>query len=210
MLANYKRHTNGLISQVSCKPFPYGFDYSDNYNKLGELGQRMAHLRLGYLLGSIGKIPENIIDVGYGNGDFLKVASQIVPTCYGTDVGNSYPLPEKAKFVPASELYSRKFEVVCFFDVLEHFDNIYDIANIDTEYFCISLPNCDYKSDEWFESWKHRKPDEHLWFFDEHSLVNFMDEIGYDKVNTSYIEDTIRKDVNNSPNILSGIFKKKL
>jgi hypothetical protein len=72
----------------------------------------------------------------------------------------------------------------------------------------VSLPNCHYFSDEWFETWKHRRPNEHLWHFNETSLINFMNEIGYSKVNICNIEDTIRKHSHDYSNILTGIFKK--
>ncbi len=208
MIENYKRLDNGVIQQISKQPFKYGFDYSNNYNRLGELGKQMAFLRLGYLLGCLGKVPHNILDIGYGNGDFLCAASQIIPDCYGSDITNEYTTPAGVKFVNTSDISNMKFDVICMFDVLEHFDNIYDIEKMNTEYFYISLPNCSYKSDEWFYTWKHRKPDEHLWHFDKDSLISFMKEVGYTCVTTSYIEDTIRKNTENTNNILTGLFKK--
>lgn len=209
MLDNYKKLDNGIITQINRKPYNYGFDYSNNYNKLGELGKRMAHLRLGYLLGVLPFKPKTILDVGYGNADFLTTASCYIDECYGSDVTEEYKLPENIKFIPSKEIYSKSFDVVCFFDVLEHFDNIYDIQKLKTKYIYVSLPNCDYKDDDWFEKWKHRKPDEHLWFFNQKTLRVFFDEIGYDCLRTSNVEDIIRKDINNNPNIISGIFVKR-
>ena len=207
MLENYEKLQNSVVKQIVRKPFNYGFDYSNNYNKLGELGLRMGYLRLGYITGAINKPIKTLLDVGYGNGDFLKVASEIVPNCFGSDVSNVYNLPKNCKYI--NDIYSQNFDVVCFFDVLEHFENIYDIKNLKAEYVVISLPNCHYFSDDWFENWKHRKPDEHLWHFNEDSLIKFMNEVGYDVINISNIEDTIRKNNEQYSNILSGIFKKK-
>ena len=58
------------------------------------------------------------------------------------------------------------------------------------------------------ETWKHRKPDEHLWHFDEKSLQNFMTRMGYETINICNLEDLTRH--NNQPyqNILTGLFKK--
>lgn len=207
MLENYEKLHNGVIKQKEKNPFKYGFDYSNNYNKLGELGLRMGYLRLGYILGTIQSPINKILDVGYGNGDFLKVATEIIPNCFGSDVSNEYNLPTKCTYI--NDIYSKKFDVVCFFDVLEHFDNIYDIKNLKTDYIVISLPHCHYISDEWFSKWKHRKPDEHLWHFNKDSLIKFMDEIGYNPISISNIEDTIRKPEGELSNILTGIFKKK-
>lgn len=209
MLKNYERLRNGVIRQVEVKPFQYGFEYSNNYNKISELSKRMAHLRLGYLIGVIGRVPENIVDIGYGNGDFLEAASKIIPECYGSDIAENYPVPPGVKYIDKDELFSREFDVACFFDVLEHVEDIYLTLNsIQADYLCISLPNCEYKSDEWFSTWKHRKENEHLWFFDETALVAFMLEVGYKPLNISYIEDVIRVDENNKPNILSGVFQR--
>ena len=209
MLFNYQQLPNGLIKQIEKESFNYGFEYSNNYNKLGELGKRMAHLRMGYLIGVLGHVPKTLLDVGYGNADFLSVASTFIDKCYGSDVSEEYKLPDNVNFINAKNIYDTHFEVVCFFDVLEHFDDIYDIQKLDTDYIYVSLPNCEYKSDEWFINWKHRKPNEHLWFFNEHTLKIFFEEIGYERVATSNIEDIIRKDINNNPNIISGVFKKK-
>jgi hypothetical protein len=210
MIENYKKLHNGVITQVMRKPLDsyYGYDYSSAYDKIGESSTRMAYLRLGHLLGTIGHIPTTLIDIGYGNADFLKVANKCIPVCYGSDVTSEYPLPENIQFIPLDNLYNNIFDVVCMFDVLEHFDDIYDIKKLNAKYIYISVPNCQYISDEWFLNWKHRRPDEHLWFFDEQSIKNFFSELGYKCISISYIEDIIRTDNDNKPNILSGIFQR--
>ena len=206
MLDNYEITSSRIIKQIDKVPFLYGYDYSNTYNKLEELGMYMSYLRLGYIVGSIGHIPSSILDVGYGNGTFLKVASNIVPSCYGNDVTKEYTIPENCSFV--DDIYAQKFEVVCFFDVLEHFENIYDIRELKADYVVISLPHCHNFTDAWFESWKHRKPNEHLWHFNAESLTSFMKELNYTVVNLTNIEDIIRKNNKDYSNILTGVFKK--
>ena len=124
MLANYVKLSNGVIKQVDRKKYNYDFDYSNNYNKLGELGVRMAYLRLGHIIGSLGFIPNSIMDVGYGNGDFIKVCTNIIKNCYGSDV-SPYPVPDGVQFI--SDRYSIDVDVVTFFDVLEHYEDIYEV-----------------------------------------------------------------------------------
>jgi hypothetical protein len=207
MLKNYELLNNGVIKQIK-KIFEvnYNIEYIENsYNQYGELGMRMGHLRLGYLIGCIGFIPNSILDIGYGNGDFLRVCTNLIDDCYGNDI-SGYKVPENVTFI--SDPYENKYDVVSLFDVIEHFDNIYDLKNLKTDYLYVSTPNCHYESDEWFEKWKHRRPDEHLWHFNRESLINFMLEIGYQCLTTSNIEDTIRKSNDNFGNILTGIFKK--
>lgn len=211
MLENYKKNELGVIKQVNIKNkiVDYNIEYVDNsYNNYGESVSNMSHLRLGYLLGVLGdnfKI-NNILDVGYGNGDFLKTCLKSIPNCYGNDISN-YPLPDGCTFV--GDIMSNKFDVICFFDCLEHIHDINFVSELNTEYVYISLPWCHYHSDEWFNDWKHRREDEHIWHFNEDSLIKFMDFCGFDVVITSNIEDIIRTPINNDLNILTGIFKKR-
>ena len=82
------------------------------------------------------------------------------------------------------------------------------VKDLDCKNVAISLPNCHYKDDQWFEEWKHRKPDEHLWHFNKNSLVKFMERMGHKLVSMSNVEDIIRKNKPNEENILTGIFEK--
>ena len=73
---------------------------------------------------------------------------------------------------------------------------------------CISVPHCHNTNDEWFEKWKHRRPDEHLWHFDQESLVKFMRRMGFVLCSSSNLEDTIRKNNDQTEtNILTCIFR---
>ena len=89
------------------------------------------------------------------------------------------------------------------------FEDIEFVKDLKCRAVCISVPHCHYTSDEWFEKWKHRRPDEHLWHFDKDSLVNFMERMGYIMVSCSNLEDTIRKNPpQEETNILTCVFKK--
>jgi SAM-dependent methyltransferase len=206
MLENYTKLDNGLIKQDSINKIEYNSEYiTTSYNNYGLKTTQMAYLRLGYMLGVLKTIPTSILDVGYGNGEFIKTCTNIVKHCYGNDI-SGYPIPKGVEFV--EDIFSTKFDIVCFFDVLEHFENIYEIKNLQTEYIIISLPECHYFSDEWFQTWKHRRLDEHLWHFNKSSLITFMKEIGYESMDLCNIEDTIRKHPYEYSNILTGVFKK--
>ena len=204
MLDNYEKDLNGVIKQINCTPFSYDYSYADNYNTL-PTNDIMSHLRLGYIVGSLGKMPESILDVGYGNGAFLNLAKNST-TCYGHDI-SQYPIPEGVSFV--ENILENYYEVISFFDVLEHFSNPYFLKDLNCKYIVCSLPHCHYSSDEWFRSWKHRKPNEHLWHFNEESLIKFFDVQGYSKINTSDFEDVVRKSKETYSNILSGVFLKR-
>jgi len=204
MIDNYETDECGIIHQQNFNVITYDVDYIKNSYYKYPKTLSMGYLRLGYLIGSIGHIPTSILDVGYGSGDFLKVCKEIIPECYGYDI-TTLPPPEGTKQV--TSLIDRHYDVVSFFDVLEHFEDIYEICSIKCNYVYISLPWCHYHSDEWFSNWKHRKPNEHLHHFNDKSLISFFKKIGFSCLNFSEIEDTIRKGENK--NILTAVFKKQ-
>ena len=206
---NYKKLTNGIIKQININKIEYNFDYSNKYNSYGEKSNYLANLRLGVLLGAINKTPDSILDIGYGNGDFLKACSNIIPKCYGSDLHNDIKLLKPIQFV--EDIFANKYDVITFFDSLEHFDDIFIIDKLKTKYIMISLPWCHNFSDEWFINWYHRRENEHLWHFNDKSLIQFFQEYDYELIYMSNFEDAIRKNstAKDYPNILSAVFKKK-
>ena len=94
MLDNYDVLKNGIIQQKTIvEKMQYGLDYSTTrYDSYGELTNYMSYLRYGYLIGSIGRIPKSIVDVGYGNGSFLNVCKNNIEHCFGYDISD-YPVP---------------------------------------------------------------------------------------------------------------------
>ena len=206
-LENYVKLDNGVIKQKIINKIEYNYEYSNKYNNHGEKGNYLSYLRLGVLLGNINKIPNSILDVGYGNGVFLNAAKNIITNCSGFDI-SGFPLPDD--IIIENSMYEKHFDVICFFDSLEHFDDINIINKLDCNYVFISVPWCHYLSDEWFLNWYHRKPNEHLWHFNSESLIRFFEENGYKNIYLGNVEDTIRKNstCNVYPNILSAIFKK--
>ena len=208
MKEEYEHLPNGVIHQLNYEKINYNYDYSNKYNSYGEKGLQLAYLRLGILLGVLGKTPDSLLDVGYGNGDFLKVACPTIPHCYGADLSD-YPVPPLCKKVDLDE--KRYYDVICFFDSLEHFDDIDIIRRLDCAHVFISLPWCHHFTDMWFEKWYHRRPNEHLWHFNQSALVSHFESHGYECVYSSNYEDIIRRNAEsaNYPNILSCLFKKK-
>ena len=207
MIENYNVNQDGIVYQVNKNPIDYGTEYIKNsYANYGELPTYMAYLRLGYIIGTLSRVPKSILDVGYGDGSFLKVCNNIIPKCYGYDV-SSYPVPEGCEVV--SSMTKNFYDVITFFDSLEHFEDIEFVKDLQCSVVCISVPHCHYNDDEWFENWKHRRPDEHLWHFKKESLVKFMNRMGYVLASYSNVEDTIRKNSQQKEtNILTCVFKK--
>tara|TARA_B100002019_G_scaffold30833_2_gene24844 strand:+ start:863 stop:1492 length:630 start_codon:yes stop_codon:yes gene_type:complete len=206
MLDNYSKSVDGVVYQVDKNHIDYDKEYvNTRYVKYGELPTYMGYLRLGNIIGSLRRVPTSILDVGYGDGSFLKVCSNIIPKCYGYDI-STYPIPEGCKQVKS--FLDESYDVITFFDSLEHFEDIDFVRDLKCNAVCISVPHCHYKNDEWFKNWKHRRPNEHLWHFDKPSLKTFMHRMGYELVSYSNVEDTIRKNNKEESNILTCIFKK--
>jgi ADP-L-glycero-D-manno-heptose 6-epimerase len=206
-MENYIKFDNSIIKQIKVNKIDYNYNYSNNYNVYG-IKSKLSYLRLGILLGHLKKVPNSILDVGYGNGDFLATASLQIKNCYGSDLSD-YPVPENCTKVDLNT--DKYYDVICFFDSLEHFDDIDIIKNLNCEYIFISVPWCHNFSDEWFNKWYHRKPNEHLWHFNKNALINFFNNHNYDCEYSSNFEDLIRinSESQNYPNILSCIFKKR-
>jgi len=210
MLENYSIDKNGVIFQINItENVNYNKDYVENsYEKYGELTNYISYLRYGYLIASIKKTPYSLLDFGYGNGAFLNVCKEKIKNCYGYDIGE-FDVPNGIeRIMNINELYIKYFNVISFFDSLEHVKDIYFLNRLDCEYIIISVPEYHNFSDEWFKNWKHRRMNEHFWHFSEQALINFMRSQGFSLINISNIEDIIRKPEYNYTNILTGVFKK--
>jgi len=132
------------------------------------------------------------------------VCNRIVDRCAGHDLFRDL-LPAGCDFV--QDITAQHYDVVTFFDSLEHYPDIDFVQKLNCNYVVVSLPWCHNTSDEWFSTWKHRKPDEHLHHFDLSSLTNFMRSQGFRLVGNSNVEDTIRKSASTLPNILTAVFE---
>lgn len=206
MLENYYKDEAGVIHQINKKPFVYDQAYvAQRYPTYEDKCINMAHLRLGCIVGALGQPPKSLLEVGYGAGYFLDLCTNVVDRCYGHDI-SGWPIPTKATFV--NTMMGSHYDVICFYDVLEHFDDITFIKQLDVNYIVISVPECHYVNDAWFEAWKHRRPDEHLHHFNKDALNNFFFKHGYYCEHMSNIEDIIRTPVDGRGNIITGIFSK--
>lgn len=202
---NYQFDEHGVVHQIQRKPFH--LDYGKVYKNRGEMSNYISYLRLGFILGSIPDSEKcsSILDVGFGNGDFLRASQKRFSVCSGMDLTWDY-LPENCsrELSPTDNYY----DIITFFDSLEHFDDINFVADLKCKYLVISVPNCKLWSLEWFKDWKHRKPNEHLHHFNLDSLTKFLNASGFEIIKSECFEDVIRKDKEEN-NILSVIAKKK-
>lgn len=206
--SDYKRHECGAIEQLHPGEYVYDRNYIaaryETYPK--EQMTACAFLRLGLVLNKIALKPMRLLDYGYGNGAFLRAAvAHPRIAANGLEI-NGWPIPEGARQV--TDPYADEWDTVCFFDVAEHIQELPKVlTNLHTQRVVISLPWCHAHANglEWFKTWKHRRPGEHLWHFDAESLRDFLWQYEFNTVYIGNPEDAVRRPTDGLPNILTVI-----
>jgi hypothetical protein len=198
----------GAIHQLNPRPFVYDLSYVSTYDTptYQRNSEILQALRLGFVFGVHGIPPQSLVDVGYGNGDFLKMAARSIPRVYGSDVtGVKIMDIETGDEYPEADVYT-------FWDCLEHIPDLDFLNELPARTIVISLPYCHFHTNgqEWFTNWKHRKPNEHLHHFDLPSLIRFMNRRGWYTVASSLHEDIIRISAADEQNILAAAFTRAL
>lgn len=198
----------GVVHQQNPEPYTYDEKYCSTYDtpEYQTKSDHLQALRLGFIAGAHGDYVRSLIDVGFGNGAFMKFAKQSVKFVGGIDV-TSVSVPEGChrltKFDPV--------DVVTFHDCLEHIPDLMFVRDIPAKTIVISLPHCHINDlgVEWFaKEYPHLKKNEHLHHFDTESLIRFMDNMGWYCIATSHHEDIVRqRDID--WNIITAAFKRK-
>lgn len=209
----YRVDERGAIHQEGAfKSQHYSPEYVvKRYDAIPETVRQMSFLRAGYIIGNLG-FPKSLLDVGYGNGDFLAVWRLWRPQAvdlWGMDV-SGYPLPEGCRKINMGELRpDRSWDVVTFFDSLEHIPGLDFLGRLNARHIVVTVPWCHGELGlEWFQGWKHRRPGEHLHHFSPLTLMRTMQAYGFGSMVYSSIEDAIRVPVDDRPNTFTAIFKK--
>lgn len=170
--------------QFNVQPFKYGGEYATAYNQRPAIEMswvRIAHL---FRFARTGKI----LDIGYGNGEFIRQALKAGYQAFGYDTHSD------ATDLPVVKDTSGRWDIVTFFDSWEHIEDIGFIDQIDAGLFVVTVPNLPPLADEAFiRIWKHYKPNEHLHYFTRDSILRFLSRHGYTLLDVSDIEDVIRK-----------------
>ncbi len=178
----------------------YDFDYVNKaYDRCPSL-MEMAHLRVGFLRGFCHG--GRLLDVGYGNGAFVKTALKAGFDAYGADIhGHDYGVRE-ADITDHSE----NWDIVTFFDSMEHFPDLQLVKNL-VDRAKVVLVSVPWRPDSFPAdlTWRHYKPGEHLHYFSNDSLKAVVrKDMLWLPCN---LEDTIRKNPKHV-NIKTVIFGK--
>lgn len=211
-ITQYVEDHNGVIKQLYPVRYPYDAKYVSTYDTPAYQARAKALqlIRMGFVQSfMIDRPVMALLDVGYGNGAFLKEAKNTFALCYGYDV-TGLPVPDGC--TQLRTMYDERVDVVTFWDVLEHFPDLTFLGYMQhvTDLIVVSLPWCHVnagKNFDWFVDWKHRKPNEHLHHFNSDSLKKTFKQFGWDCLGITNIEDAVRTPVDQNKNILSAAFR---
>jgi 2-polyprenyl-3-methyl-5-hydroxy-6-metoxy-1,4-benzoquinol methylase len=154
------------------------------------------------LVSSYMKPNANILDIGCGNGRFLKFLDEFGNYhLFGIEMeGNSARRAAKIKNINlkigtlSKEDFSHEsFDVITMFHVFEHLQEpieyLHIIKNILKKdgFLIMSFPNIDSWQAKIFKGkWLHLDPPRHLFFFKPKDLTKIMNELGFSLENISY------------------------
>lgn len=164
--------------------------------------EAMSYLRLGYLRGFCPK--GKLLDVGYGNGSFVKAAIKAEYDAYGYDVHHANYGVRETPIISHDH-----WDVVTFFDSLEHFPDFKEVCQLArrAKWILVSFP-C---RPSWFpykREWRHYRPGEHLHYFTLCSLATLF--YTHTMYTCSDLEDSIRgKLPDGEQNIQTAVLKGK-
>ena len=188
----YSYDENGFIKQIVRDPFIYTQDYKDHQSTNLE----MSSLRLGWLAQhfTIDQMRSmEAVDVGCGNGLFVRSCEKVFRSICGYDVvGES---------ISDSYLYGKVWDLSVLSDVLEHFDDIEKFFKIKWRYCMLSFPETPpVRTFAELQAWRHFKPNEHIYYLHAEGVKEWIrKKPSVTVIDHSNFEDLIRTrwDVNN-------------
>lgn len=141
---------------------------------------------------------ELVLDYGSGPGAFgLWRPNGSILDSY--DIGRIGDAP-----YPQTGIRHERYDLVCFWDVLEHVDwrnnPDKDILDIFTRTAAVAatvpiLPRDKYPDGADISDWKHYKPGEHLTYYDVDSFIEFMSQHGFTMIKHGQPECPPRIDI---------------
>ena len=207
---SYAFDATGTLNQVNPQPYPYDAGYIERtYGSIPpESLAKTAFLRLGLMIGAVGSARLRVLDYGHGGGAFLRACATMPGLeAHGFEI-NGLPVPPGTHACP--DPMAGRWDVVTFYDTLEHIPSLSFLGLLDTRFLVVSVPDCHAQSKgfDWFWGWKHRKPDEHIHHWNAPALYHTLKRHGYTGIFTGNPEDATRKNVPGEPNILTIIARK--
>ncbi len=193
----FNKDLHGFLKQENPEPF----NYDKKYKAKQSTNDNMSWLRIGWLMAGLGfdKLKDfKVVDIGSGNGNFVKVGQKIFKQCVPYDLAG--------ESISEAELYSTNWDLIVMSDVLEHYKNIDDLWNLNFNHALISYP--EYHNSIELERWRHYKPNEHIYCLNLQQFLYWVKKNDYNIIQQGCPEDAIRtryhKDLRNITTVLIG------
>lgn len=161
----------------------YGIDYYEGLLRIqSKTAEDIAKVRWEWIAHLR---PKYVLDYGSGAGFFRAYRPE------GVDV-DSYDI---APQVPQTGITRDCYDVICFFDVLEHVADWADLDHVlkKTKYLAGTVPILQNGKDLF--AWKHYKPGEHFHYWNEDGFEKEMNKIGFEKMAHGWPECPPRVDI---------------
>ena len=148
----------------------YDINYYEGLLKLqAKTGEDIARRRWDFVRSARAK---TVLDFGSGVG-FFRIHR---PADLHVDSFDIMPVPQTG-------INSRTYDLICFWDVLEHlpsFDPVKQMLDMkEVKFVAATVPIVPEREDFVLEDWKHWKPGEHLHYFTKGSFELLFDSLGY-------------------------------
>ena len=196
----YERTEHGFWRQVNPEPFVY----DEAYKARQGTNEAMSYLRLGWLAAQLGKsmCDMRVVDVGCGNGCFVRCAAPFFKSVCGYDVAG--------QSISRNELLETEWDLVICTDVLEHMLDMGELFWIHWRFAFISFPETPMvKNWEELRGWRHFKPNEHVWCLNMDGMKEWLNDHECIVVGSGHFEDCIRTRWNpEKPNISSILVRR--
>jgi len=173
------------LGHLTSDGYEYGADYWEIYQgyAANEVGAKITDARINFVQSNIGTLG-GICDVGIGSGQFVDTVK-----CKGTDVN-----PLAIQWLKDNKCYAEdlsSFKTLTLWDVLEHIEDPTDLLSSADNLF-ISTPI--YEDVTHVLSSKHLKPGEHIWYFTDAGLRNYLGLFGFVACSKSNFESSLGRD----------------
>jgi len=195
---------------------PYNAAYVQKYEEMAntKIADRLNQHRCSLALYAAdqaeqGKRIWNFIDIGPGDGAFMRALSNELPTdedyVFGFDVNPVMigRLMDESRFaVPNQPGDEPHWSCMCFWDSFEHILRP-DQTIKSAKSVAMSIPI--FRNREHALASKHFRPDEHIWYFTEAGIEAFMKREGFELLMKDDTETRIGRE-----DIMSFVFRRKL
>lgn len=130
-----------------------------------------------------------IIDIGIGGGAFVNEMN-----CFGYDVNEKAIewLLDRFSFIDPYDAEDKSINAITCWDSLEHIPEPEKLIKKVKNYVFVSIPI--FNSGFHALKSKHFKPGEHLWYMSNNGLIDWLNRLGFDCIDSNDMETKIGRE----------------